>query len=468
MSLPLLLAEVAGRRQAHKPALSLIDDNFPKQAEFLRDPARLKCGFCTRRAGKSYGAATLMFETALKHPGASILYIALTRDSAKKIMWKDCIKAVDKKYGLGSKFNGTELSATLPNGAILYLTGADADQDEMEKLLGQKYALVIIDEGASWTQDLRRLVYGVLKPAVADYRGSIVLLGTPGNITTGLFYDITTGVEPGWSLHEWTAHDNPYMAKQWAAEIKELLDANPKIADTPLFKQMYLKQWVVDDNLLVYKFGADRNVCEKLPDAKSEWYYVLGVDLGYDPDPSAFVLCAYNMHNPTLFVVETFKQKKMIVSDVAERIRHYRKRYPYMRVVIDAANKQAVEEMRQRYSLTIDAAEKHGKAGVIQVMNAEMIMGKIKLVKDAASELIAEWSKLVWVEGAKQLTEHPGCANHLSDAALYAWRFCYNYAWQAIQTKVHPNSEEAVDAFFEREARQIEQSKNDDSAWLFS
>src|SRR3989449_4806187 len=46
-------------------------------------------------------------------------------------------------------------------------------------------------------------VYGVLKPAVADYRGTIVLTGTPGNLIKGLFFDVTNGREAGWSGHRW-------------------------------------------------------------------------------------------------------------------------------------------------------------------------------------------------------------------------------------------------------------------------
>jgi len=82
--------------------------------------------------------------------------------------------------------------------------------------------LVVIDEAQAFGIDLRQLVYGVLKPAVADYRGTIVLTGTPGNLIKGLFFDVTNGREAGWSGHRWTTYDNPYMAEQWAGEIADL------------------------------------------------------------------------------------------------------------------------------------------------------------------------------------------------------------------------------------------------------
>ena len=51
--------------------------------------------------------------------------------------------------------------------APIYLVGADSNEDERQKLLGQKFVLVVIDEAQAFTIDLRQLVYGVLKPAVA-------------------------------------------------------------------------------------------------------------------------------------------------------------------------------------------------------------------------------------------------------------------------------------------------------------
>jgi hypothetical protein len=203
--------------------LSIFDPEFPQQLNFVQDPAKLKALWCTRRASKSYTAGLYMVYECLTNPGINCLFIGLTRLSAKGIIWKDILKVINKKYDLGATFQGTELIMTFPNGSIIKLTGIDADEDEMDKELGKKYRLVCIDEASFYTINMNRLVYGVLKPAVADPnkhgdRGTICLMGTSSNFTKGLFYDITTGVEPGWSLHTWTAFDNPYVKKQWQEE----------------------------------------------------------------------------------------------------------------------------------------------------------------------------------------------------------------------------------------------------------
>lgn len=411
---------------------------FKEQREVILDPAPLKSIFCTRRAAKSYTGGLYLFKEAYENPGVSVLYIALTRDSAKKIMWKDVIKPINKLYNLKCKFNHTELTVTLPNGSIIYFLGVDADESEKDKLLGQKYKLVVIDEAASYTIDMRELVYQTLKPAVADYRGSIVLMGTPGNITKSLFYDVTNGLEPGWSRHQWDTFANPFMAKQWQAEIDSLKAGNPLVIETTWFQQMYLGLWKVDDAKLIYKYNPNKNVYSELPRQRTEYVYLLGVDLGYDPDPSAFVVVAYNDQDKTLYMVYTYKKIKMDITDVANKIKELQQIYGCHKVVIDGSNKQAVEEMQRRHDVILQAAEKTGKVDFIQLMNDDLVQGIIRVQAKACKELIDEWLGLIWNDRSIKKEEHPSCSNHLCDAALYIWRYCHNFMYRA------PSKEPAV------------------------
>ncbi len=409
---------------------NLLDANFTKQSAFIADKAKLKALFCTRRAAKSYTGGLGLVEAATDNEAVNCLYLGLTRLSAKGIIWKDVLKDIDKRHSLGMTFNGTELTATTKNGSVIHVTGIDADEDEMEKLLGKKYKRIVIDEAASYTINLRKLIYGVLKPTTIDQGGDVWLMGTSGDLTQGLFFDITTGAEPGWKLFEWTAQDNPYIAKQWAEELEDIATNRPLFMQTPLFKQWYLNQWVIDTEKLVYRYDAAKNAFHSLPSIKSGWNYVLGVDLGYSPDPSAFVLCAFNDHDSSLYVVDTFKRTEMDVTDVAERIKWYQKHYDIFKVVIDGSNKQAVEEMQRRHGLALTAADKIGKVDFIQIMNAEFIQAKIKL-STKCTDLVDEYTKLIWAtEGDKIAVprkENPNCHNHLTDAALYAWRYCYQF-----------------------------------------
>lgn len=449
-----------------KPAL--LDRNFTHQCNFIEDPARLKALFCTRRAAKSYTGGLCLVDAAQSEEAVNCLYIGLTRMSAEGIVWKDVLKDIDKKKEIGMEFNNSKLMATLPNGSAIYVTGADAHEDEMEKLLGKKYKMVVIDEAASFTVDLRRLIYGILKPATIDNGGTICLMGTSGNLTKGLFFDITNRMEPGWKLFEWSAHDNPYVAKQWADELEDIRINRPLFMETPLYKQWYLNEWVIDQDKLVYKFSRERNVYKDLPHySRGAWSFVLGVDLGYE-DASAFSLVAFHEYDKNLYVLSTFKQSKMDITDVANKIKYFQSRHDIFKIVIDGANKQAVEEIQKRHGISLTAADKTGKSDFIEIMNAEMIQARVK-VNESCQALVDEWLGLIWDE--KKLPkreEHAACENHLADSALYAWRYCYQFLSEADKPKVNIrdksqwiiHSEKLMNDHLER---QIERQKSDEA-----
>lgn len=462
----LVLKELQRRQVKNAP--QFFDGKFKIQEEFISNESKFKALFATRRFGKSYTGGLYMVKTAYENPGVSVVYIALTRESAKKIMFKDVLKPLNRKYKLGMKFNETTLTISMPNGSVLYLMGVDSSEDEKDKLLGQKYKLAIIDECASFNIDLRELVYGTLKPAMADLGGTVAMLGTPGNLTKSLFFDITTGTEPGWHVVKGDTSENPFMAENWRKEIAELTANQPYIIETPMFKQMYLGQWVIDTDALVYKFNPERNLYEVLPlQAKGSWQYILGVDLGYEDD-SAFVVVAFHEFDKVLYIVDTFNRKKMDITDCADKIRQLKETHKIHKVVIDGANKQAVEEIQKRHQIPLIAADKTGKSDFIEIMNGELIQGHVKVQAKNGTGLIAEWQNLVWKEKkdgkVNKREENPACDNHLADACLYAWRYTYSYlginapkpkaAWGTPEwaTAQVTEMEEAAEEYFRRQA----------------
>lgn len=390
------LAAILAGVSKSRPEFNLEKAAFKQQLDFVQDHARLKALFCTRRAAKSYTAGLYMMKEALDIPNSNILYLGLTRESSKGIIWKDIIKAIHQKCNVLLRFNETELTASFSNGSVIRVTGADADESEMNKLLGKKYRLVIIDEASMYSVNMRQLVYGILKPAVADHRGTICMMGTASNITRGLFYDITTSKEPGWSVHTWTAHENPYVSTQWKEELADIERDRPEFKETTLFKQWYLNQWVVDEEARVYRYTRDRDDLEHLPRDLSGFSYLCGIDLAHSPDYTAIVVGAYHPHYPVLYVVEAKKYLKMDVTACAEKIREFDKKYNLDVKVIDGANKMAVEELNNRHGLGLLPTDKVGKNDFITIMNDEFVQGKIKLLP-GARDLKEEYETLVWV-----------------------------------------------------------------------
>lgn len=414
---------------------------------------------------------------ALLNPGCNCLAIGLTRESIKSILWKDCLRFLNTKYNLNARFNLTELSMTFPNGSIIRITGVDSDEKDSLKLLGAKYRLVCIDEGSMYTVDLKNLVYGILKPAMTDpnaggQRGSIAMMGTSSNFTRGLFYDIATGKEPGWSIHEWSAHDNPYVAKQWQEELDEIATQRPLYMETPQFKQWYLNQWVVDEEKLCYKFNEKKNLYSQLPPVSANgWTYILGVDLGWEDD-TAFVLSAFHENISNLFIVDAYAKKFMTLPEVENKIRQYQSQYNPSRVIIDGAAKQSVETMRTRTSIPFEFADKQGKESFIELLNSDLIQAKIKIQRECKG-LINEMMSLVWMTDGDRIKlpkkEHPALPNHLCDALLYSWRMCYHYhaepAAQVIPIGSREWYQKQSEDIWEKERERLEAMEGNSGEW---
>lgn len=457
--------EIVSKEMSKGRYENLYDPNFQKQTEFIKDPFKKKALFCTRRAAKSYTGGLYLADTALRYERSNCLYLGLTRLSAKGIIWKDVLKQIDLKNNLGFEFNGTELTATAPNGSMIYVTGVDADEDEMHKLLGKKWKLVILDESQAYGIDLRALVYGVLGPAMIDQGGTICMMGTAGNLTQGLFYDVSTGKEPGWKLFKWTAFDNPHVAKQWGEELEDIDKNRPLFKETSLYKQWYLNQWVVDEEARVYRFTQERNTAPHLPYDLSDFHYVLGLDLAHSPDSTAFVVGCYHPGSPLLYIVYAYKQTEMDLTDVALKIHELEKRYRFDVKVVDGANKQAVAELNNRHQVGLIPADKTGKTDFINIMNAEFIQGKIKLLPGTES-LQEEYQKLIWVTDAngkvkEPKKENPNVHQDLCDSALYMWRHCYAFLFENPIPQPVPGSLESWEPkHIERLQQEVKQKSN--------
>lgn len=446
-------------------SMNFVDDSMPEQAAFIRDPARLKVGFCTRRAGKSFGVGRLLCQEAAATPNVSCLYIALTRDSAENIMWRDVLKVLDRELGLNAHFNETKLRMTLPNGSTIRLLGLDVAEDEKKKLLGGKYKVVGIDEAASFTIDLHQLVYEVLKPAVSDLRGTICMTSTPTNVHAGAFFDITKGQDPmqpgrwvheDWSCHRWSYEQNPYMRAKVEEDIAELIAKKPLISETPGFKQHWRGQWCIDLSRLVYKFQLAFNSFDGVlpPMRAGDWHYQLGIDTGFKA--TAFTLTAHHDHLPALYVLESWKRRGMDITAMAEVEKWYRSRFDIEQSVVDGANKQAVVEMNNRHGLSLLPADKKDKFEFIDIMNDDFAQRRIfvstaewepervaeftdlgrcgtdeYINKHKCGLLVAEYAKLVIDERKllklRKREEQAGLENHCCDSTLYPWRRAYPY-----------------------------------------
>ena len=108
-----LIAEIQKRKtKAEKPQFIFGDFCFNKQVDFFRgEGVRFRTAVCSRRAGKTVGIAADMIDAAMEEEESNLLYITITQQQARAIIWSDLIKIVEE-YELECKTDNVRLTIT--------------------------------------------------------------------------------------------------------------------------------------------------------------------------------------------------------------------------------------------------------------------------------------------------------------------------------------------------------------------
>jgi hypothetical protein len=385
----------------------------------------------------------------------NLLYIALTRGHAKNII-RPIIRRLLKKYKVKTIESIADLSFTFENGSQIWLTGAGDSIGDVEKLLGIPLDLVVVDEGQSFPEHVRYLLYDVLLITMAERKGKIRFIGTPGLIPKGFFFDIVTGREKTipWEMHTWGWQDNLHIASAIQQQVDGMVAANPAISQTPSFRRNYQGEWIADTDDLVYKLQHHTVVPSEAVEQACCDTFVLGVDLGFK-DAAAFVVVGWNRRvSDTAYVVHATSQSGLIPSEIAKRIDALQKRYNIIRTVVDEGGlgKSIAEEWRRRYLLNVHPAQKRDKRLFIEEVNGALILGKLK-ISEEASALVDEMRELVWLDEDRKV-ENPACDNHCTDACIYSYREARAYLFAPEKEKPDP-MKVMEDAFLKHATQQF-------------
>lgn len=443
--------ELRGLRNANQVKWQTISDKtFPEQDKFVQDPSQFIAALCTRRAGKSNGLAIKFVRTMLKFPHSQSRYIALTRDSAKDIMW-EVLQEQDEKFKIGSIFTESNLTMTMPErhgGASLRLFGADM-KNFVKRLKGVKSPGVAIDESQDFSDHLEHLVDDVLTPTISDYTDSwLALVGTPGPIPHGFFYDITEKGRDGYSVHKWSLFSNPYFPspREFVAKLKLKKQWED---DNPTFLREWCGQWVLDMDALVFKYSPSKNSYRELPKVAGDWDYVVGVDLGSNAegnDKDAIAVIGWHPNVKEAYLVEEILDIDEGMSDLISRLEKVVDKYNPLKIVMDTGGlgKKIAEEIQRRSSLPITAADKIRKFEYIELLNDAMRMGRFYAKAD--SKFAIDCSRLKWDQESTKLKVSDNYHSDILDAALYAFRESLHWLSEVIVEGPKEGTREYYDA----------------------
>ncbi len=368
---------------------------FERQLPFGLDGTRFQTACCTRRSGKTVGLLAKLLKKAESTPNSVCLYITLSRINAKRLAW-EILKTLNAENKCGGVANESELCLALPNGARIYLTGC-SDMGEVEKFRGLALAIVVIDEAQSFpTLMLEKLIDEVLTPALMDFAGLLVLVGTPGPVPVGYFHKAVHSAE--WSKHSWSVFDNPWIERKSGHTPQTLLDAELKrrgvtVMD-PVIRREWFGEWCLDPNALVFRFDPAINTREPLLHDR----HVMGVDLGFDDADAISVLGWTEKRGPETDLVYESVIAKQNITALAAKVREAFDKYKPLAVVADTGGlgKKIVDDLQMRTGIPFEAADKPQKNAHIEWVNDALRTQRLFVPKDsrfAQDALLLEWDK---------------------------------------------------------------------------
>lgn len=433
-------------------AAAIRRESTAKQIEFYDDEARRRSLIAGRRAGKTYGgAAGDLVQDALLHPDSVYLYVALSKETARNILWDNPatgLKRFDRQFNLQLGFNNQSCIATFKNGSQIYLHGAK-NEDALEKLRGRPFRKAKVDECASFApKRIQRLVDKVLGPAMADYRGQLDLMGTPGKALAGTWFESTSlatfGASPlrgqpkcayhdapaeqralaEWSLHRWSVADNTALPHIWAEEAQDEKRRKGWADDNPDWVNEWLGLWIIDLESLVYRYDQKFDWDGGPLPAGHVWEKVGAFYLTNDGQLGV-VVCAYSATHPHMYQVDD-KRAGRATADTIARILGDLDRKHNLRDFVGArqsGGKALLEELRMYYSLDCHPFLLRDKHDLVVLANADLEAGRIHVL--GGSELAAELQGLQWSDPGER-EDTAVTTNVLSTAFLGAWRFSFH------------------------------------------
>ncbi len=480
----------------------LYDDVHPKARAFLEDASPQVAGFCTRRAGKSRGVIRKMARVANAVEHARVFYVNETRAECERIAWigneRDGLLSVNEDFALGGVANHTKLRLTFPERkSFIELIGADDDAG-VRKLLGTAPHLLVIDE-AQKLRHLLTLLRDVVGAALMDHGGQVLMIGTPSRDLAGFFYEVTKpgSTQDGWSRHTWSVTDNPFFGasaeERFERTVREYCKRQALPLDHPSVRRDWGPEWVKEDARYVYPvhevpehelcFAPVREQPDGRPDLKAaiadlpdlprsaEWEFTLGCDLGYHPDPFAYVLWAWSWLDLGLYEVASWKKTHLDADEQLAQLRWVGDQVDLAITVGDIGGattptgKGWAKRWEERYGRPMLEAAKNRKFEYQGFFSTDIRQRRIKLRK--GSLLHEELKAVLWLPApadelvVRKLREDPRIPNDVCDAALYAHRMTMAHlasapppakpthgtteAWDALEKRIEDDETEDYD-----------------------
>jgi hypothetical protein len=489
----------------------MLGEIHPEARACIDDDSALVAVRGTRRSGKSRSFIRSMLDTAASEPHARVFYFNETLPECERIVWvgngRDGLLTLNERFDLGGKANHSKHTLTFPSGGVVELIGAD-DMRAVNRARGSSPRKVVLDE-AQKMPHLQALIRDSLGASMMDAamigrRGQIIMVGTPSEDLAGLFFDVTNEEEPlaGWSVHVLNVLANPFFGasveERYANTVLQYCKDHGLSPDDPTVQREWFAKWVKEGARFTYAVHSvpEHELCYAPPrwleeprwrkdkDGKRlfleggvvdfaaalkdlptgiDWQFTIGCDLGFLPDPFAYVLWAWSWEWTEMLEVASWAKTEMDSDDQLAHLSMVAEHALPTIVTGDvggtnrATGKGWSKRLNERFRFGIDEAEKHRKHEFIQLLNTDLRKLRARVRRGSPlHEQLKRVRNLPPAPGGK-LKEDPEIPNDITDAGLYGHRHTYQHLAQRAPDKPKPGT----DAYYQDLERRMEQDELD-------
>lgn len=202
---------------------------YEKQYNAIFCPERYALIEASTKAGKTVGCIVWLYEQAFQgREGRNYWWVAPIFPQAK-IAFRRLKRTLPPTL---HKFNESELTITLPNGAVIWFKGAD----KPDSLFGEDVYAAVADEASRWKEE----AWYALRSTLTQTRGPVRLIGNVKG-RKNFFYKLARRAQAGAkNMHyaKITAYDAVEAGVLDAAEVE---DAKATLPDN-VFRELYLAE----------------------------------------------------------------------------------------------------------------------------------------------------------------------------------------------------------------------------------
>jgi hypothetical protein len=335
----------------------------PEVRRFHESTARKKMVIAAARSGKSYSAAMDVLTTILM-PNTRVWVVGPNYTLAEKEFRYIHEMLVINRHKLGLPKPVTcytaartgQLFIKFPWGSIV--EGKTAERPDA--LLGEAIDGVIYSEASQLSRSIRERY---VEPRTITKQGWEIFPTTP-NASAEWLHELDiigqSGEYEGFESFHWDVLANPVYPEEEFERAKKFYGA-----DSPVFREQYLGEWVFYGGLVYSTFREDLHVIEPFDIPKS-WKRIPGIDFGHR-DPFVCLSAAMGPEGEIYIYREYYDKEGRSMREYADRIKESAVGEDYILGVADPESPQSIEDLNFE-GVAVQKANNDRRAGRMRVL----------------------------------------------------------------------------------------------------